>query len=49
MSPTSIKVLNGVYVCCGYLAAGFVSLGAGLLLLFRLRRRAVEISAKQRR
>lgn len=32
-----------------YLAAGFASLGAGLFLLFRLRRRPVEISAKPRR
>jgi len=32
-----------------YLAAGFASLAAGLLLLYRLRRRPLEISAKARR
>jgi len=32
-----------------YLAAGFASLAAGLLLMYRLRRRPLEISAKARR
>lgn len=32
-----------------YLAAGFTSLGMGLLLLFRLRRRPLELSVKRRR